>query len=66
MKYLSVTEFCKLYGKDRSNCIKLIKAGRIPAIKVGNVYGIPEGTEWPEDERVRNGNYRNWRKKDRE
>lgn len=42
----------------------LCAAGRIEgAVKFGNAWAIPEGTEKPQDGRVISGEYRNWRKK---
>ena len=63
IEYLSVTEWSRKYGKDRSNVLRLIHAGRIPAVKIGNQWAIPADAEPPSDGRVRSGKYRNWRKK---
>ena len=57
-EYISVTQFAQKFGKDVGNVRKLIKDGRIPAIKIGNQWAIP-----PADKRVKSGEYRNWRKK---
>ena len=62
-KYLSVTEFAERTGKDVGNIRRLILAGRIPAVKIGKIWAIPEGSEYPADARVKTGAYRNWRKK---
>lgn len=35
-EYISVTQFAQKFGKDVGNVRKLIKDGRIPAIKIGN------------------------------
>lgn len=59
---LSVKEFCDRHGKDRGNALRLIQAGRIPAVRVGNQWCIPEGTPWPADARVKSGKYKDWRK----
>jgi excisionase family DNA binding protein len=61
--YLSVTQFCNKHRLDRGNVNRLIAAGRIPAIKIGNQWAIPADTPRPEDKRVKSGKYRNWRKK---
>ena len=61
--YMSVTEFCRKYGKDPGNVRRMIARGRIPAFKIGNQWVIPADAEPPADQRVRSGNYRNWRKK---
>lgn len=62
-KLLSVSEFCKLYGKDPGNVRRLIQQGRIPAQKIGNQWVIPADAAPPEDKRVKSGKYRDWRKK---
>ena len=61
-EYISVTQFAQKFGKDVGNVRKLIKDGRIPAIKIGNQWAIPADAE-PADKRVKSGEYRNWRKK---
>lgn len=65
-EYLSVTQFAEKFGKDVGNVRKLIKDGRIPAIKIGNQWAIPADAEPPADQRVKSGAYRNWRKKKEE
>ena len=62
-EYISVTQFAQKFGKDVGNVRKLIKDGRIPAIKIGNQWAIPADAEPPADKRVKSGEYRNWRKK---
>ena len=62
-EYISVTQFAQKFGKDVGNVRKLIKDGRIPAIKIGNQWAIPADAEPPADNRVKSGEYRNWRKK---
>ena len=62
-EYISVTQFAQKLGKDVGNVRKLIKDGRIPAIKIGNQWAIPADAEPPADNRVKSGEYRNWRKK---
>lgn len=62
-EFLSVTEFCALYGKDPGNVRRLIKQGRIPAQRIGNQWAIPADALPPADRRVKSGQYKNWRKK---
>lgn len=62
-EYISVTQFSQKFSKDVGNVRKLIKDGRIPAIKIGNQWAIPADAEPPADKRVKSGEYRNWRKK---
>lgn len=61
-KFLSVTEWAALHGKDPGNVRKLIQNGRIPAMKVGRNWIIPADTQPPADLRVKSGKYRDWRK----
>ena len=44
-EYISVTQFAQKFGKDVGNVRKLIKDGRIPAIKIGNQWAIPADAE---------------------
>ena len=60
---LSVREYADAVGKDGGNIRRLIAAGRLPAVKVGNQWCIEAGTPFPEDKRVKSGTYKNWRKK---
>lgn len=62
-EFISVTQFAEKFGKDAGNVRKLIKDGRIPAIKIGNQWAIPSDATPPADKRVKSGEYRNWRKK---
>ncbi|MCD8365989.1 MAG: DNA-binding protein [Clostridiales bacterium] len=61
-EYLSVTQWSKKYGNARPATLRLIQDERIPAVKIGNQWAIPAGTEPPPDKRVKSGKYRNWRK----
>lgn len=65
-QYLSVSEFAARYGKDPGNVRRLIAQGRIPAVKIGNQWAIPSGTQPPADKRVKTGKYRNLRKTNHE
>lgn len=56
-EYLSVTEFAKLHNKDVGNIRRLIAAGRIPAIKIGNQWAIKSDVLPPEDKRLKSGKY---------
>lgn len=61
-KYYSVSEFAKLTGKDPGNIRKLLIAGKIHGEKIGNQWIIPEGTEYPNDKRIKNNKYIDWRR----
>ena len=62
-QYLSVSEYAGLHGKDPGNVRKLLLSGRLAGQKIGNQWVIDKDAAYPEDQRVRTGNYRNWRKK---
>lgn len=59
--YLSVSEWAAKYGKDTGNVRRLIYAGRIPAIKIGNQWVISADTLPPPDNRVKSGKYRKFK-----
>ena len=62
-RYLSVTEYAKLNGKDPGNIRRLLSSGRMKGQKVGRQWIIEEGTVYPEDRREKSGVYHNWRKR---
>ncbi len=61
--YFTVTQYAKLTGKDPGNIRRLLGYGKLVGEKLGNQWIIPTDTKYPEDGRVKSGNYRNWRKK---
>lgn len=65
-KMLSVSQYAAEVGKDVGNIRRLIAAGRIPAVKVGNQWCIEEGTPYPADKRLKSGKYKGWRKPNKE
>lgn len=40
-RYLSPTEFAKIFGSSRQNITNLIKNGKIKAIRINNRWKIP-------------------------
>lgn len=62
-KFLSISEWCALHGKDPGNVRRLIQQGRLPAEKIGKQWVIPADAQPPADKRVKSGKYRDWRKK---
>ena len=66
IKYISVTQYCQKYNFDVGTTRKLIAAGRINAIKIGNQWAIKSDEPRPADMRVKTGKYINWRKKSNE
>ena len=52
-KLLSVKEYAKRTGKDGGNIRRMIIAGRLEAVKVGNQWAIDEDTPFPSDKRFK-------------
>lgn len=63
MSLLSVREYARKYHKDAGNIRRMLASGRLNGIRIGNQWAINESTPYPADKRVRNGSYRNWRKR---
>lgn len=61
MGLLSVTEYAKKTGKDPGNIRRLLSAGRIDGIRIGNQWAIEETVPYPQDRRVKSGVYKGWR-----
>ena len=59
--YYTVTEYANINGKDPGNVRKMLIQGKIEGKKLGKQWVIPKGTVWPEDRRVKSGEYKNWR-----
>ena len=62
-KFLSVTQYGEKHGLCTGNIRRMIKSGRIPAVKIGNQWVIKADTPKPADLRVKSGAYVDWRKK---
>jgi len=63
MALISVTEYSERTGKDSGNIRRMLAAGRLPGVKIGKQWAIEEDESYPADNRVRSGEYRNWRKR---
>ena len=61
--YYTVSEYAQLTGKDPGNIRRMLAYGRLAGEKLGKQWMIPRDAAYPEDKRVRSGNYRNWRKR---
>ena len=61
MKMLSVSEYAKKVGKDPGNIRRMLASGRIEGIRIGNQWAIEESVPYPQDRRIRNGDYTKWR-----
>lgn len=60
---ISLVEYAKNHGKDRSNACRMAKAGRFAtARKIGRNWVIEDTEPWP-DNRLKSGKYVGWRKK---
>lgn len=60
--YLTVSQYAKKIGKDVGNIRRMLAYGRLLGKKIGNQWVIPENAVYPDDSRIKSGNYRNWRK----
>lgn len=63
MALLSVKEYAQKKHKDPGNVRRMLINGRLEGVRIGNRWGIEESTPYPMDKRVRDGSYRNWRKR---
>lgn len=62
-EYVSVTEYAKLHGLDTGRVRRLIKEGRLPAVRIGERWAIKKDQPKPEDKRIKTGEYVNWRER---
>lgn len=65
--YITAKEAAKKWGVSLRSVQALCAEGRIEgATKMARVWVIPAEAEYPKDSRIKNGNYVNWRKTERE
>ncbi len=65
--YLTINEVAKKRDISPRRVRAMCLNGEIPkAAKLGRVWAIPQETERPVDGRVTSGEYRDWRKKNKE
>ena len=62
-EYYTVAEFAEKNSKDPGNIRRMLIRGTIKGEKFGKQWMIPKDAELPDDNRVRSGNYKNWRRK---
>ena len=62
-QYYTVSQYAKVSGKDPGNIRRMLIRGTMKGEKIGNQWLIPKGTKYPEDRRVKSGEYRNWRQR---
>lgn len=48
---IRLIDYAAAHGKDRSNVVKLVKQGRIPAVRQGKIWYVDSQTPYPEDRR---------------
>lgn len=61
--YVSIAEYCNIYGLDQQSIKKKCQRGTIEsARKIGRNWCINKN-EVPADRRITTGEYKNWRKK---
>lgn len=63
MALISVTEYANKIGKDPCNVRRMLSSGRLAGQKIGKQWVIEEDAVYPEDKRIINGDYKNWRKR---
>lgn len=61
--YISVTEYAEKYKKDPGNIRRMLIEGRMQGFKIGKRWVIDENEPYPEDRRVKSGQYAGWRKR---
>lgn len=62
-EYYTVSQYADAFGKDPGNIRRLLISGDLEGEKVGNQWLIPKNAKYPEDRRVKSGDYHNWRQK---
>lgn len=63
LDYYTVSEYAAHVGKDPGNIRRMLINGVITGEKLGKQWVIPKDTKYPEDNRIKSGIYRYWRKK---
>ena len=63
MSLISVTEYAMKNNKDPGNIRRLLAEGRLQGMKIGKQWVLDEDTQYPADQRVISGIYKNSRKK---
>jgi excisionase family DNA binding protein len=61
--HITIKQYAEKFSLSYAWVHTLIQKGRIPAIKIGNQWAIPADTPTPADNRVKSGNYKDWRQK---
>lgn len=61
--FYTVSQYAQVSGKDPGNIRRMLIKGSLTGEKVGNQWLIPKDIDYPEDGRVKSGEYRNWRQR---
>lgn len=61
-QYLSVSQYAAKYQKDVGNIRRMLLSNRLNGIKIGNQWAIESSTPYPNDKRVSDGSFINYRK----
>ena len=61
-EFYSVSEYAKLVNKDPGNIRRMLIKGSLKGDKIGSQWVIPKDSPYPEDGRIKSGDYKNWRK----
>ena len=61
--FYTVSQYAETFGKDPGNIRRMLIAGQLKGEKVGNQWLIPKNASYPEDRRVKKGEYHNWRQR---
>ena len=61
--FYTVSQYASISGKDPGNIRRMLIKGTLEGEKVGNQWLIPRNVIFPDDRRVKNGKYRNWRQR---
>lgn len=62
-EFYTVTQYAEVFGKDPGNIRRMLIGGKLKGEKVGNQWLIPKDASYPDDRRVKSGDYRNWRQR---
>lgn len=61
--YYTVSEYAAIVGKDVGNIRRMLINGDLNGEKMGRQWIIPKSEPYPDDKRIKSGDYKNWRKK---
>lgn len=62
IEYYSVSEYAKVFNKDPGNIRRNLINGKLEGMKIGNQWVIPRNASYPEDKRIKSGDYISYRK----